>query len=155
MKRNWIKFAAVGTLAAGMVFAQVTTHKSTGEAKAHVAGRAMARRNRMMQALNLTDAQKQQAKTIFQQSRQSVAPVLQQLKQNRETLAAAVKSNDTAKIQQLSATQGQLRGQVMAARAEAMAKFYQTLTPEQRAKAEQMHQHAKSRMSRMAARHNG
>ncbi len=50
----------------------------------------------------------------------------------------AVEANNTAKIQQLSASAGKLRGEIMATHATAMAKFYQTLTPEQRAKAEQM-----------------
>jgi len=152
MKRNWIKFAAAGALAAGMIFAQTATpqpHRANGAA--HVNRRAMAHQ-RMMKALNLTDAQKEQAKAIFQQARQSVQPIVQQLKQNREALAAAVKVNDTAKIQQLSAKQGQLRGQVMTVRAEAMANFYQNLTPEQRAKSDQMRQSAKARF---AARHNG
>ncbi|HWD00119.1 MAG TPA: Spy/CpxP family protein refolding chaperone [Candidatus Sulfopaludibacter sp.] len=130
-----MKFVAVGALAAGLVFGQVNH-----------------RHHKMMQSLNLTDVQKQQAKTIFQQSRQSVQPVAQELKQNREALASAVKANDTAAIEKLSATQGQLRGRMMAARAEAMAKVYQILTPEQRAKAEQMRQTVKSRM---AQRHNG
>jgi periplasmic protein CpxP/Spy len=151
MKRNWMKFAAAGTLAAGIVFAQVAPKVPAGQGTHSFARRAMGHQ-RMIQALNLTDAQKQQAKAIFQQSRQSVQPVMQQLKQNREALQAAVKANDTAKIDQLSATQGQLRGQVMAARAEAMAKVYQILTPEQRAKAEQLRQNFKSKM---AARHNG
>ena len=39
-------------------------------------------RQRMMQALNLTDAQKQQAKAIFQQARQNAQP-LEQLQENR------------------------------------------------------------------------
>jgi protein CpxP len=151
MKRNWMRFAAAGTLAAGMVFAQVAPKQPAQHGMHSFARRAMGHQ-RMIQALNLTDAQKQQAKTIFQQSRQSVQPVRQQLKQNREALEAAVKANDTAKIDQLAATQGQLRGQMMAARAEAMAKVYQILTPEQRTKAEQMRQNFKSRM---AARHNG
>jgi periplasmic protein CpxP/Spy len=148
MKRNWMKFAAAGALAAGMVFAQtaVVQHPHQGFAR-----HGMVRR-RMMKALNLTDAQKQQAKGIFQQARQTNQPVMQQLKQNREALAAAVKANDTARIEQLTAKQGQLRGQTMAVRAEAMAKFYQTLTPEQKTKADQLRQNAKA--ARMA-RHNG
>lgn len=138
MKRRWITFAAAGALAAGMVFAQVSTpepHKGAGTA--HVTRRAMAR-HRMMQALNLTDAQKQQSKVIFEQAKQSAQPVVQQLKQNRVALAAAVKAGDTARIHQITAAQGRLRGQMMAVRADAMAKFYQTLTPEQRAKADQL-----------------
>jgi len=98
-----------------------------------------------MQALNLTDAQKTQAKTIFQQNRQNVQPIQQQMMQNRQSLAAAVKANDTAAIQQLSAQQGTLQGQVVAQRSESMAKFYGILTPEQKAKADQIQQRLKQR----------
>jgi len=134
MKRKWMMFAAAGVLAAGVLVAQVAQAPHPGRGSAAVTRRAMAR-HRMMKSLNLTDAQKQQAKTIFQQARQSVQPVVQQLRQDRQALAA-VKANDSATIQQLTAAQGKLRGQIMEARAQAMARFYQTLTPEQRAKAE-------------------
>jgi len=82
MNRHLMRFSVVAALAAGMAFAQALP-------------KAVARQ-RIAQALNLTDAQKQQAK------------------QNRQAL--------------------------MAARAEALAKFYNTLTPEQRAKADLMAQ---------------
>jgi Spy/CpxP family protein refolding chaperone len=97
-------------------------------------------RRRMLQALNLTADQKQQAKTLFQQTRQNVEPIAQQAKQNREALAAAVKANDTAQIQHLAAQQGNLQGQLLAIRSASMAKFYSTLTPDQRAKADQIQQ---------------
>lgn len=134
-------------LAAGMVFAQTssTAPAPQGNGTAHVNRRAAAR-HRMMQALNLTESQKQQAKTIFEQARKSAQPVVQELMQNREALAAAVKADDTAGIQQLAAKQGQLRGQMLSAHAEAMAKFYQTLTPAQKAKAEQIRQTVRARM---------
>jgi len=106
--------------------------------KAGMKPRAM--HHRMLKALNLTAAQRQQAKTIFQQTKQNVQPIVQQAKQNREALAAAVKANDTAKIQQLAAQQGNLKGQVLAMRSDSIAKFYATLTPEQRTKAEELQQ---------------
>ena len=73
-----------------------------------LAFRRAAMRRHLMEALNLTDAQKQQAKTIFQEARQSAQPLRQELRQNRQALAVAVKANDTAKIQQLSQTEGNL-----------------------------------------------
>ncbi len=137
MKKNLIKFAAAGALAAGLVFAQSAPVKPPAQGSNHVS-RRMTARHRMMQQLNLTEAQKAQAKTIFQQARQSEQPELQQLRQNRAALRDAVKANDTARIQRLTAEQGKLRGQMMTAHAEALAKFYQTLTPEQRAKADRL-----------------
>lgn len=97
-------------------------------------------RQRLVQALDLNAMQKDQAKLIFQQARQSAEPLRSQLKQDRQALAAAVKTNDKAQMDKLSVERGQLLGKLTATRTEAMAKFYQILTPEQRAKAAQLHQ---------------
>jgi Spy/CpxP family protein refolding chaperone len=105
----------------------------------------------MVRALNLTDSQKQQAKTIFQQAKQNSQSLRQQLKQNREAMAAAVKANDVAQIHSLAAQHGNLQGQMLGIRSEAMAKFYTTLTPEQKAKADQMQQRRKQRMGQRKA----
>jgi Spy/CpxP family protein refolding chaperone len=118
-----------------MVFAQApSTTAQPGGGKAAV-------RRRIAQALNLTDAQKQQAQAIIQQTRQTVQPLQQQAKQNRQALMAAIQAGKgDVEIHQLALTQGNLAGQLVAARAEALAKFYSTLTPEQRAKAALMRQ---------------
>src|SRR5437870_503209 len=122
MKHRFFSLAAVAALAAGMVFAQAPAAPPAGKARAGRMGVQRAVRHRMMAALNLTDAQKQQAKTIFEQSKQNAQPIVAQVKQNREALSAAVKNNDTAQIQQLSQQQGALRGQALAIRSGAMAK---------------------------------
>jgi len=90
------------------------------------------------QKLNLTEAQRQQFHSIFQRAHQSAMPVREELRTNREALAAAVKADRSADIQQLATARGKLVGQMTAIYSEAGAKFYQTLTPEQRAKYDQM-----------------
>lgn len=154
MKSNLMRFAAVAALAAGMSFAQQATPAPQPAPARPMAGARARIRNRMMQNLNLTDAQKQQAKAIFQQARQTAQPIRQQLKQNREAMATAVKANDSAQIQSLAATQGTLRGQVMAIRAQSLAKFYSTLTPDQRAKADQMHEQFRQRLEQRRSQHS-
>src|SRR5581483_7072508 len=154
MKQHGLKFAAIAALAAGMAMAQAPA--APANPAQPLAGKAWrthrgAFGQRMAQALNMTDAQKAQAKAIFQQARQNAQPVAQQLKQNREALAAAVKANDVAQIHSLSLQQGNLRGQLLGIRSEAMAKVYATLTPEQKTKADQMHQQMKTRMHRRNA----
>ena len=141
MKTYLTRFATVAALAAGMAFAQAPAPATPQPAagKGAMKPRGMLR-HRMLKALNLTAAQRQQAKAIFQQTKQNVQPVAQQAKQNREALAAAVKANDTTQIQHLAAQQGTLQGQLLAMRSESMAKFYATLTPDQRTKAEQFQQ---------------
>lgn len=121
--KHILKVAVVMLLAAGAVSAQAPARQAA--------------RNQIFKALNLSQDQKVQARTIFQEAVQSGKPVAQQLKQNREALAAAVTANDASKIQQLSTEQGQLRGQILGIRSGAMAKFLGILTPDQRTAAEQ------------------
>ncbi|HJT89494.1 MAG TPA: Spy/CpxP family protein refolding chaperone [Bryobacteraceae bacterium] len=159
MKQQLIKIAAVTALAAGMVFADApASNPSTGSNPVEQ-GRHHFRRDRMQrvaQQLNLTDAQKTQAKEIFQQARENARPLRQELKENREALRAAVKAGKSeADLQKLSANQGQLLGQMVTIRSEAAAQFYKILTPEQRAKADQMHQQFKQRIQSRQNRHNG
>jgi len=117
--------AAMG--AASLVFAadgQVQRHFRRGGA--------------LMQVLN--DSQKAQAKTVFQQARQSAQPIRQQLMDTRKSLRAAVEANDTAQIQKLTATEGNEMGQLMAIRSTAFAKVYQTLSPDQKQKLTELQQ---------------
>jgi Spy/CpxP family protein refolding chaperone len=120
MKLTIARFAAVAALAAGMAFAQTP-------------------------AAPLTPAQKEQARAIRQQARQTAEPLEQQLKTKREALAAAVKANDVAQIHSLAAQCGQLQGQLLGIRSEARAKVYSTLTPEQKAKADRVRQRLEKR----------
>jgi Spy/CpxP family protein refolding chaperone len=126
----WTAVAALG--AAGVLAAE------TSQARQQWHGHA--RFGQFMSELNLTDAQKAQAKSIFQGARQSAQPVRQQLMETRMSLRAAIKANDTAQIQQLSATEGKEIGQLTAIRGSAFAKVYQTLTPEQKQKADALEQ---------------
>lgn len=158
LRHSLTKYAAVSALAAGMAFAQASavSNSPTNAPKAQEGRCGFMRQHleHLAQTLNLTDSQKQQARTIFQQARQSAQPVRQELKQNREALSAAAKAGQTADIQKLSSEQGRLMGRLVAIRTEASAKFYQILTPEQRAKADQMHQQFRQR-NRNAERKNG
>jgi Spy/CpxP family protein refolding chaperone len=99
------------------------------------------------QVLNLTESQKEQARTIFAQVRQSAQPVREELRQNRGKLMAAAKvANNESEIQKLAMEQGRLMGKLIAIRTEGSAKFYQILTPEQRVKADQMHEQFRQRV---------
>ena len=147
--KHLFKLAAAAALAAGLALSQTTPAPDQpaqpGAARRLKMGRGMLR-HRAMKALNLTDSQKQQAKAIFEQTKQNVKPIAEQLKQNREALAAAIKANNVTQIQTLAGQQGALQGQLIAARAESQAKFYALLTPEQRTKADQLHERVKQRM---------
>jgi Spy/CpxP family protein refolding chaperone len=142
MQYSFMKYAALIALAVGAVSAQAPANNSQPSApnrQGHL--------ERMAQSLNLTDSQKEQARTIFQQARQSAQPIRQELRRNREKLTAAVKAgNSEAEIQKLAGEQGRLLGQLVAIRTESSAKFYQILTPEQRIKADQMDEQFKQKV---------
>ena len=107
---------------------------------------------RMATNLNLTEAQKTEAKAILKQSHEAARQFAPQLKQNREALAAAVKANNAAEIERLSAERGNLMGKMTALHSEAFAKIYQGLTPEQRTKADQMKEHFRGMHQRRQGR---
>lgn len=93
-------------------------------------------------ALNLSDSQKAAAQTIFDQARQDAQPVADQLKQEHQAIAAAVKAQKSdAELSDLAASQGKLMGQMAAIHLKAFSHVYALLTPEQRDKADQMHEH--------------
>lgn len=144
MKLTFVRFATVAAMAAGMALAQAPATPAQPRAGKIMAQQAM--RKRMFQTLNLTDAQKQQAKTFMQQAKQNAQPLRTQLRANRQALAAAVKANDVAQIHTLAAQQGNLQGQLLGIRSEARAKVYAILTPEQKAKADEMREKVRERM---------
>ncbi len=125
------KFAAITAVAAlgasGLIFAAETQVR-----------RHFHHNGALMQVL--TDSQKAQAKTIFQQARQTAQPVRQELMQNRKSLQAAVQSGNTDQIQKLSAAEGSEVGQLMAIHSSAFSKVYQTLSPEQKQKLTELQQ---------------
>ncbi len=166
MKRQIVRLAAVGSMAAGMIFAQAQPaqpapqghNTQQGQAAPGQKGMRSHRfqaRQRMMAALNLTPDQKTMAKSIFGQARETSKPVRMELRQNREAIAAAVKADNQAQIQQLAAERGKLTAKLSTNRAEAMAKFYQALTPAQRAKADEMHARFQARMRQLRSEHRG
>jgi len=137
MKNTWLRFAAAAAIAGGMLLAaqEVSSQPeqpAVQQQRQHDGGARMAR------YLNLTPAQEARARAEFQAVRQSAQPIRQQLKQVRMGLFQAVRANDAARIDQLSAQEANLKGQISAMHNEARAKIYSTLSPEQRAKADQI-----------------
>jgi Spy/CpxP family protein refolding chaperone len=98
----------------------------------------------MTKALSLTAEQQKSATTIFTQAESNSSNLHQSMKNAHDSLNTAVKSNDAAAITQAATTIGNLTAQMVATHAKAEAAFYQTLTPDQQAK-----------FNDMATRHHG
>ena len=139
MQKPLIRFGLVITLVAMVAFTQTPG----GGSRPSQQGRLGFTRHleHLTQALNLSDSQKEQVGAIFQQARVSAQPVLEELSQTRAKLTAATKDGASdVESQKLADEQGRLIGKLVAIRAQARSRFYRVLTPEQRVKAEQMHE---------------
>ncbi len=147
-RKSFLVLGAATLVGAGIVVAQAP-HFGFGGDPSH-------RINMLATALDLTDAQKAQAQTLFDAARQQAEPVAAQLKQGHQTLAAAIKAGKSdADLEQIASQQGALMGQMAGIHAKAFAKFYATLTPEQKTKADKLHQEmAGAFASRFAHRHH-
>jgi Spy/CpxP family protein refolding chaperone len=154
MRNTWLRFAATAAIAGGMLLAaqEVGGQPAQPAVQQHHQHDGSAR---MARYLNLTPAQEARAKAEFRAVRQSAQPIRQQLKQVRIAMFQAVRADDAAKIDQLSAQAANLKGEISALRHQAFARIYSTLTPEQRAKADQLPAHFRQmRQRRMESHQN-
>jgi Spy/CpxP family protein refolding chaperone len=159
MTHNWLRFLAVPAIAGGMFVAAGQEVPAQPQPPAAQSQRRANRSQRIANYLGLTAAQTEQAQAEMHAARAATQPVRQQLRQVRQQMFQAIQANDLARINQLSAQEGSLKGQLMAARFSAMAKIYSSLTPEQKAKADQlparMQQMRQQWMQRHSAGNNG
>ena len=96
--------------------------------------------------LDLTDTQKQFAKTLMTGARAEAEPVVAQLKESRASMEDAIKTKKSdAEIGDIATKSGVLVGQLAAIHSKAMAKFYAQLTPEQQTKVDRFHDRLQSR----------
>jgi Spy/CpxP family protein refolding chaperone len=119
--------ASLLVLGAALAFGQ----SSSGTAP-NPATMAQMRVNRLATELNLTDAQKTSALSIFTTAYTNAQTIQTNLRTNRDALTAAVKKNDTASIDQLATASGALNGQLTAINSKAEAAFYALLTADQK-----------------------
>ncbi len=97
----------------------------------------------MARELNLTDAQKQQIKSMMQAQRTTMRPLMQQLGQNRVAMLTATSGGafNQAQVTALATQQAQLMAQMIVQKQSIQNQIYtQVLTPAQRATADSMRQ---------------
>ncbi len=90
--------------------------------------------NRLATELSLTDDQKAQATKIFTDAQTASEAARAAMRTAREGLPAAIKSNNTATIDQLSRDIGGATTDLTSVESKAQAAFYAILTPDQQAK---------------------
>jgi Spy/CpxP family protein refolding chaperone len=135
MKTLFPRFLLTFVFATSFLFAQPPGPRGTPPDPATM---AQHRVSFLTTALTLTTAQQQQATTIFTNSALADTTVHDNLKTAHQSLSDAVKNNNTAAIDQVSTTIGNLTAQLTSNDAKANAAFYQILTPDQQAKLTQL-----------------
>jgi Spy/CpxP family protein refolding chaperone len=137
------KFAII-TLTTAVLAATGIMAKETATGQ-HRAGNRL---DRMSAMLNLTDQQKEQAKSIFMAEREAANPAREQLRAEQKAVRTAIESHKSeAEIRQLAKDEAPALGDLAAMRASAFSKFYAELTPAQQQKLATMHQNRRARKS--------
>lgn len=105
---------------------------------------------RMTRTLDLSTEQQEKIKVIMDEHRTKVAPMRQQLEENRDKLRQATKADtfDEAAIRTLAANQAAAKTELMVERARMKSQIHAVLTPEQRKLADE-------KMERMMERRGG
>lgn len=135
--------AATAVLATSLVQAQAVQSQNPDEtappAPMHEHHHGFGMRDPMMgffaDKLDLTDAQKDQMKTIMQKERPTVKPLYQQSRQiQRELRQFEQGTYDEAKVRTLASQQAQVQTELTVQRTRLHSELFQVLTPEQQAK---------------------
>ncbi len=125
------------------VFAQDDGHG--GHFKHRVVGRIMAH---VARELKLTEAQQTEIRAVFAAERQNVMPLLQRLREARQQYdsANAPGGFDEAKARAYASRQAETIAELLVAKERVKSKVYAMLTPEQREKADTMHERFAARV---------
>jgi Spy/CpxP family protein refolding chaperone len=112
-----------------------TSHQAMRSHRRPMGGPMVAR---LTTQLKLTPDQQNQARSIFADARKQAQSLAPKLRDERQAMSAAIKSDNEAQIDQIARQDAQLNSQARAIHAKAMAKFYSTLTPDQKARFDSM-----------------
>ena len=97
----------------------------------------------LSRALGLTEAQATELKPFLDSERATVDALMKKLGDSHRQIEEASKDGhfDEAQVRALAVAQAQTQADLIVEHERVKAKIYNALTPEQRAKAEQMHRH--------------
>lgn len=126
---KWVTIAAAMTLTASLAFA--APHQG-GKMGRHGRGARAAISHRMAEKLNLTDAQREQIRTLRSGFREQNKAFFESSRAARKEFREAKRANDTAKLEQLKPAMEAQRAQFKELRTAHQQQILAVLTPEQR-----------------------
>ncbi|MDQ3635587.1 MAG: Spy/CpxP family protein refolding chaperone [Acidobacteriota bacterium] len=148
MKKVLVTFIAIAMVALGTIFVigQSTDSNSGNKMERQERHSKFGKRGRrgmrghgighMFRMLDLTDAQKEQMKTIRQTSRENTKSLREQMKSNRQQLQQLTENGtfDEGAVTAIAGQQGQLHAQMTVAKLRVRSQMYNVLTADQKAK---------------------
>jgi Spy/CpxP family protein refolding chaperone len=150
-KYIWVTAAALLLIATALLYAQTRSQRGGWGPGM---GRGMMGHGflgHIAQQLQLTDAQKTQIKTLWDAEKPTMLPLVQQLAEAHKQMLAITANGafDQDKVAAIANRQTQTLARLMVEKEKLQSQIYnQVLTPEQRAKADQLRQTHAARMDR-------
>jgi protein CpxP len=146
-RRLTISLAALFLIVVGTVAVSQTVKRHHREHGDMFGGRGLAF---MLHRLDLSDAQKAQAKEIIAKEKPAIQPLMQQLAQSRHQLRQFEESGnfDEVQVRNIAAQQAQTLTELTVQKTRIKAELVQILTPEQKTKLTQMMDRREQRMQR-------
>jgi len=146
------KFFMVLTMVLAVAAGLATTALAQGRGFGHHHGWML---GRMTKELNLTEAQQTQIKTILQTERAKMRPLMQQLHQNEKAQSAAVTGAfDETQARAFAGKQTQIMSDLIVEKERTKSEIYAVLTPDQRAKAQQLLEQRQQRRLQHMQKHS-
>jgi protein CpxP len=141
----------IQTYGVGLALVIFSTAVAEAQFRRGFHGEAPGHALRMLRELDLTEAQREQVRSVFEEVERSGVP--DRLREARESLQEAVESGaDEATLRQHAAELGEAEGDAAVELARVRSRIQEILTPEQRQELEQLKAQAKERME-MHRRH--
>ncbi len=137
MKKTLIAFLVMAVVGGGAVFIFAQKGKSGGFGGRGFGGRGF---ERIAEKLNLSDEQKTQVKTILEDSKTRVKPLMETMRESRqqaENLGTDGTFNEE-QVNQIANAQAETSRQLFIEKEKTKAQIFAVLTPEQRAEAAKM-----------------
>lgn len=128
-RTKWITITAATALTASLAFA--APHQE-GRAGRHNRGPRPAMSLRMAERLNLSDAQREQIRTLQSGFREKSKPLFETFRATRRELRLARRAEDDARLEQLAPAVERQRAQLRQLRKAHRQQVLAVLTPEQR-----------------------
>ncbi|HEX4604660.1 MAG TPA: Spy/CpxP family protein refolding chaperone [Candidatus Angelobacter sp.] len=148
-KKFFITIAVLLAVAAGLATSAAAQHHGRGY------GHNGWMLKHMTKALDLTEAQQTQIKSIMADGKAKTMPLMQQLRQNEQAENANINGTfNEQQVRAFAAKQAQIQSDLMVEKQRTKSQIYAVLTPEQRQKAQQLmqerQQHRQERMKKHA-----